>query len=158
MPLSLKKNARKARNSYTRASSVSGRKGQRGAKLPAMAWRGSRHISSRTRTRRSKGVAHTIDGRIVAGLLAEWTNRIKVPAAHPRMHPMTDQPNNPLHGITLERMLTELVARFGWDSLAAVIDIRCFQNEPSIKPSLKFLRRTPWAREQVEALYLREMT
>ena len=55
-------------------------------------------------------------------------------------------------------MLTELVARFGWNSLAAVIDIRCFQNEPSIKSSLKFLRRTPWAREQVEALYRREMT
>ena len=71
---------------------------------------------------------------------------------------MTPQANNPLHGITLERMLTELVARFGWDSLAAVIDIRCFQNEPSIKSSLKFLRRTPWAREQVEALYLRAMT
>lgn len=71
---------------------------------------------------------------------------------------MNPQANNPLHGITLERMLTELVARFGWDSLAAVIDIRCFQNEPSIKSSLKFLRRTPWAREQVEALYRREMT
>ena len=71
---------------------------------------------------------------------------------------MNPQANNPLHGITLERMLTELVARFGWDSLAAVIDIRCFQNEPSINSSLKFLRRTPWAREQVEALYRREMT
>ena len=74
------------------------------------------------------------------------------------MNQTTPQANNPLHGITLERMLTELVARFGWDSLGAVIDIRCFQNEPSIKSSLKFLRRTPWAREQVEALYRREIT
>lgn len=70
---------------------------------------------------------------------------------------MTSQTNNPLHGITLELMLTRLVERYGWESLGSVINIRCFQNEPSIKSSLKFLRRTPWAREQVEALYLREM-
>ena len=74
------------------------------------------------------------------------------------MNPTTPQTNTPLHGVTLERMLTELVARFGWDRLGTLIDIRCFQNEPSIKSSLKFLRRTPWAREQVETLYLREMT
>lgn len=74
------------------------------------------------------------------------------------MNHTNPQANNPLHGITLEHMLTELVARFGWDRLGDAIDIRCFQNEPSIKSSLKFLRRTPWAREQVEALYLREMT
>ena len=67
------------------------------------------------------------------------------------------QPNNPLHGITLEHMLTRLVERYGWESLGSVINIRCFQNDPSIKSSLKFLRRTPWAREQVEALYLREI-
>lgn len=70
---------------------------------------------------------------------------------------MTSQTNNPLHGITLELMLTRLVERYGWESLGSVINIRCFQNDPSIKSSLKFLRRTPWAREQVEALYLREM-
>ena len=70
---------------------------------------------------------------------------------------MTSQTNNPLHCITLEHMLTRLVERYGWESLGSVINIRCFQNEPSIKSSLKFLRRTPWAREQVEALYLREM-
>jgi Uncharacterized conserved protein len=64
------------------------------------------------------------------------------------------QPNNPLHGITLERMLTELVAEFGWPELAKRIAIRCFYHEPSIKSSLKFLRRTPWARQQVEDLYL----
>lgn len=68
---------------------------------------------------------------------------------------MNTQPNNPLHGITLERMLTELVARHGWDGLSAVIPIRCFTNDPSIPSSLKFLRRTPWARAEVEALYLR---
>ncbi len=64
------------------------------------------------------------------------------------------QTNNPLHGITLETVLHELVARHGWDGLARRIDIRCFHNEPSVASSLKFLRRTPWARQQVEALYL----
>jgi hypothetical protein len=68
---------------------------------------------------------------------------------------MTDpQPNNPLHGLTLERMLTELVDRLGWPGLGMRISIRCFNHEPSIASSLKFLRRTPWARAQVEALYL----
>jgi uncharacterized protein (DUF2132 family) len=64
------------------------------------------------------------------------------------------QPGNPLHGITLEAMLCELVSRHGWDGLGRRIEIRCFRNEPSIASSLKFLRRTPWARDQVEALYL----
>lgn len=64
------------------------------------------------------------------------------------------QPGNPLHGITLAAILNELVSRHGWDGLGRQIDIRCFRNEPSIASSLKFLRRTPWAREQVEALYL----
>ena len=70
---------------------------------------------------------------------------------------MTTQPNNPLHGLTLEKILTELVARHGWDGLARRIAVRCFMNEPSITSSLKFLRRTPWAREQVEALYVADM-
>lgn len=64
------------------------------------------------------------------------------------------QPNNPLHGLTLEMILKELVARYGWAELGRQIDIRCFNHEPSIASSLKFLRRTPWAREKVEALYL----
>jgi uncharacterized protein (DUF2132 family) len=64
------------------------------------------------------------------------------------------QPNNPLHGITLEKMLTSLLAQFGWDGLASRIRIQCFINDPSIKSSLKFLRRTPWARLKVESLYL----
>ncbi|UTW07081.1 VF530 family DNA-binding protein [Pseudomonas benzenivorans] len=67
---------------------------------------------------------------------------------------MTTTPNNPLHGVTLEAILTDLVAKLGWDGLAKRIDIRCFKSDPSIKSSLTFLRRTPWAREKVEALYL----
>ena len=67
---------------------------------------------------------------------------------------MTQSPNNPLHGVTLEAILTALVAQFGWDGLAQRIDIRCFKSEPSIKSSLTFLRKTPWAREKVESLYL----
>ncbi len=65
-----------------------------------------------------------------------------------------EQPNNPLHGVTLEMILQQLVAYYGWDELGQQIDIRCFNHEPSIASSLKFLRRTPWARERVESLYL----
>ncbi|GAA5173269.1 VF530 family DNA-binding protein [Niveibacterium umoris] len=65
-----------------------------------------------------------------------------------------EQPNNPLHGYKLETILTELVSRHGWDGLAERIPVRCFVFEPSIKSSLKFLRRTPWARAKLEALYL----
>jgi uncharacterized protein (DUF2132 family) len=61
---------------------------------------------------------------------------------------------DPLHGITLETIVTELVARHGWIELAQRIDIRCFKANPSIKSSLTFLRRTPWARKRVEDLYL----
>jgi uncharacterized protein (DUF2132 family) len=64
------------------------------------------------------------------------------------------QKNNPLHGITLQKMLEELVARYGWEELGFRINIRCFNYEPSINSSLKFLRKTPWARKQVEDLYL----
>ena len=62
--------------------------------------------------------------------------------------------NNPLHGITLERMLTELEAEMGWAAMADRVPIRCFESDPSVPSSLKFLRRTPWARDKVEALYL----
>ncbi|WP_028450688.1 MULTISPECIES: VF530 family protein [Chitinibacter] len=68
--------------------------------------------------------------------------------------PAGGQKNNPQHGITLETMLNDLVAYYGWKELARRIPIQCFYNEPSIKSSLKFLRRTPWARAQVEALDL----
>ena len=64
------------------------------------------------------------------------------------------QARNPLHGITLESMLNELVAHFGWPELGYQIHIRCFVLDPSVASSLKFLRRTPWAREKVESLYL----
>lgn len=68
---------------------------------------------------------------------------------------MTVAPKNPLHGVTLEAMLIEVHAHYGWEGLAERVDIRCFKSEPSIKSSLTFLRRTPWAREKVEALFLR---
>ena len=64
------------------------------------------------------------------------------------------QVRNPLHGITLEHLLTDLVAHFGWEELARQVPLRCFAVEPSIGSSLKLLRKTPWAREQVESLYL----
>lgn len=64
------------------------------------------------------------------------------------------QPRNPLHGITLAQMLAEMVAHLGWPAMGAAVPIRCFTHEPSIASSLKFLRRTPWARQKVEDLYL----
>lgn len=65
-----------------------------------------------------------------------------------------EQPNNPLHGIKLADILDFLVAEYGWEELGDLINIRCFQNNQTIKSSLKFLRTTPWAREKVEQLYL----
>lgn len=65
-----------------------------------------------------------------------------------------EQPNNPLHGKTLEMILVFLVDRYGWDELGNRIDINCFRFDPSIKSSLTFLRKTPWARKKVEDLYL----
>jgi len=64
------------------------------------------------------------------------------------------QSKDPLHGITLETILTRLVERYGWEGLGGMIDIRCFNKDPSINSSLKFLRKTPWARKKVETLYL----
>jgi uncharacterized protein (DUF2132 family) len=64
------------------------------------------------------------------------------------------QKNNPLHGLTLKTIVTELHQHYGWEGLAACISIRCFESDPSIHSSLKFLRKTPWAREKVEALYV----
>jgi len=68
------------------------------------------------------------------------------------------QSKDPLHGITLEMILNQLVEQFGWLELAKRIPIRCFSHDPSIKSSLKFLRRTPWARKKVEELYLTSIT
>ena len=65
-----------------------------------------------------------------------------------------EQPKDPLHGTTLEMILTRLVEQYEWEELGRRIPIQCFRNDPSIKSSLKFLRRTPWARKKVEELYL----
>jgi len=62
---------------------------------------------------------------------------------------------NTLHGVTLEAIVSALEAHYGWERLSQLIDINCFKSDPSVKSSLKFLRKTPWAREKVEALYLR---
>lgn len=67
---------------------------------------------------------------------------------------MNDNPNNPLHGIKLEMILNFLVETYGWDELGRKININCFNYEPSVKSSLKFLRKTPWARTKVEKLYI----
>ena len=66
----------------------------------------------------------------------------------------TSQSNNPLHGITLENVVTQLEGYYGWEDLAEKININCFKKDPSVKSSLKFLRKTPWAREKVEQLYI----
>ncbi len=66
-----------------------------------------------------------------------------------------EQPNNPLHGIKLAQIVEQLQTHYGWGGLAERININCFKNDPSVKSSLKFLRRTPWAREKVERLYLK---
>lgn len=89
------------------------------------------------------------------------TTKVPAPAAPPPLRDnrrMTttpeQQPRNPLHGITLERIVTELVDYYGWPGLGDRIQLRCFNVDPSITSSLRFLRKTPWAREKVEGLYL----
>lgn len=67
---------------------------------------------------------------------------------------MATQANNPLHGIKLEQIITDLKAHYGWEYMGYQINIRCFTHDPSVKSSLKFLRRTPWARAKVEQMYL----
>jgi uncharacterized protein (DUF2132 family) len=68
---------------------------------------------------------------------------------------MSTQANNPLHGKTLEMILNELVDEYGWEELGQIINVNCFNIDPSIKSSLTFLRKTPWARKKVEDLYVR---
>jgi uncharacterized protein (DUF2132 family) len=70
----------------------------------------------------------------------------------------SEHPRDPLHGITLEMIVTRLVEHYGWEELGRRIPIRCFTNDPSLKSSLTFLRRTPWARKKVEDLYLSSQT
>jgi uncharacterized protein (DUF2132 family) len=76
----------------------------------------------------------------------EWAQKVK-----------NAQPNNPLHGVTLEAILNHLVNHYGWDELGQTIKIKCFTHQPSIKSCLTFLRKTPWARDKVEALYLQSL-
>ncbi|EKE75236.1 VF530 family DNA-binding protein [Gallaecimonas xiamenensis] len=66
----------------------------------------------------------------------------------------SQQPNNPLHGVTLEQIIVQLENYYGWDQLALHVNINCFKSDPSVKSALKFLRRTPWARTEVEQLYI----
>lgn len=73
----------------------------------------------------------------------------------PNGKPVTSKnPKDPFEGVTLEKLLTVLVETYGWDFLAGKVNINCFKSDPSLKSSLKFLRRTPWARDKVEGLYL----
>jgi uncharacterized protein (DUF2132 family) len=72
----------------------------------------------------------------------------------PAASPEKKQAGNPLHGLTLETIVTALASHYGWDELGQRINIRCFTSDPSVASSLKFLRKTPWAREKVESLYL----
>lgn len=69
----------------------------------------------------------------------------------------SNQPNNPLHGVKLTEIMEFLVEKYGWEELGKQINIRCFTHDPSVKSSLKFLRKTPWAREKVEQLYLQSI-
>lgn len=79
----------------------------------------------------------------------DYLFKIKMNTANPEQ-----QPNNPLHGLKLQTILEELVAKYGWEELGERIDINCFVHDPSIKSSLTFLRKTQWARDKVERLYL----
>ena len=67
---------------------------------------------------------------------------------------MSEPPKDPMHGVTLEKIINSLVEFYGWDALGKRIDINCFKSDPSVKSSLKFLRKAPWARQKVEELYL----
>lgn len=82
-------------------------------------------------------------------------NSIELAAAARQVAAMTQpKSNDPLHGVTLERLLTDLVAEYGWEELGRRVAVRCFLFDPSIKSSLTFLRKTPWARTKVEEIYV----
>lgn len=83
-----------------------------------------------------------------------FITRYKTTTAKRFMTQQTPPIKNPLQGVTLEAIVTRLEGHYGWDELGRRINIRCFQSDPSVKSSLKFLRRTPWAREQVEQLFI----
>ena len=95
-------------------------------------------------------------GRRFGGVTAEsGTSNADPQPGNPAPSTPVRASKDPLHGITLEKLLTELVAAFGWEALAREVDVRCFRFDPSIKSSLVFLRKTPWARAKVEQLYVR---
>ena len=79
---------------------------------------------------------------------------MSAPAPTPTPAPAPEQPRNPLHGVTLETMVTALSEHYGWAGLGERIPVRCFNVDPSVSSSLRFLRKTPWARDKVESLYL----
>jgi uncharacterized protein (DUF2132 family) len=79
---------------------------------------------------------------------------MQAPFSPPPAAPAPAQPKNPLHGLTLEAIVTALAAHYGWQGLGERIPVRCFTSDPSVASSLKFLRKTPWARDKVESLYL----
>ena len=83
----------------------------------------------------------------------QWQN-LYMPDSDPLPLNASVQPRNPLHGLTLEAIVTALSAHYGWDALGQRIPVRCFTHDPSVASSLKFLRKTPWARDKVEGLYL----
>lgn len=101
------------------------------------------------------GLAHSRASGFSGGGVYRWAGSARwqnwaMPA--PTLPP--SQPRNPLHGLTLEAILNQLVAHYGWHGLGERIPVRCFTSEPSVPSSLKFLRKTPWARDKVESLYL----
>ncbi len=94
------------------------------------------------------GLSLNATQRANLAMLAPMQNPPETPPAPPK------QANNPLHGMTLAAIVEALHAHYGWEELARLVPIRCFQSQPSVNSSLKFLRQTPWAREKVESLYL----
>ena len=105
----------------------------------------------------AKAAMKSINGKEIAG------SKLRVKKAENKQFQIMseEQPNkvrkqDPLHGITLKTIVTELEEKYGWEELGKLINIKCFTNDPSINSSLKFLRKTPWAREKVEALYLKK--
>ncbi len=93
-------------------------------------------------------------GRVVAQCWSPWLHCTKLPRYLWAVKVSVVNSKNPLHGITLEALLNELVAHYDWSGLGELIDIRCFKHDPNIKSSLIFLRKTPWARDRVEALFV----
>jgi len=101
-----------------------------------------------------RGVMRGAGGAAAASSFASLRLRMRhfPPPGVVAMSPESDL-SNPMHGVTLERMLNELVSYYGWNAMGQKIEIRCFTTDPSVASSLKFLRRTPWARQKVEAMY-----